>query len=618
MTRMTRRTRTSIPATLLVAAFLALALPAPGRAADAVLYAAGDVACAPNDLSFNGGLGTATACRQQATADLMPDGTFDAVLALGDLQYDSATLANFRASYDPSWGRVKARTYPVIGNHEGITATTGAGYCSYFGAAAHCNSTGSQGGAAFYSFDIGDWHVVVLNSNCVAAGGCDPGSPQYQWLQGDLARNQSACSIAAWHHPRWSSGHDGSNVFMQPLWQLFAASGGDLVLAGHSHDYERFAPIDGNGALDASDGTTSFVVGTGGVNFTGLSGTRAPGSQVRQNSSFGVLRLALHPTSYDWRFVPAAGNSFTDSGSRFCRGFSGAGDVGAPSVPAGVTATVSGSTRVNVSWDASADNVGVAGYEILRATGSGSAVQIAQTTGSGLRYTDRDVATGQTYRYQVRARDDAGNESQPSAAATVTMPDDVAPSAPGALRAVAGGARRVTLTWAAATDNGVVAGYEIWRGGPAGALARLVTRAGVATSFTDTSVAGGRDYRYEVVAYDGIGNRSDPSGAAAARTPAELPPPVIVTPPTVSNLLSHWRLGARAARRSQARGWLRIPTRKVAPTIVRVRVGGRLAAVRRVDFRRAFRIRLAPWASKRSQRGRPVTVTIRRPRTSAP
>jgi hypothetical protein len=198
----------------------------------------------------------------------------------------------------------------------------------------------------------------------------------------------------------------------------------------------------------------------------------------------------------------------------------------------------------------------------------------------------------------------------------VTMPDTVSPSAPGALRAVAGGARRVTLTWTAATDVFRVAGYEIWRGGPTGALARIATPSGTATTYADTTVTGGRDYRYAVVAYDAAGNRSDPSVAASARTPAEPPPPVVM-PPTVTNLLSHWRLDARAARRSLARGSVRIRTRKVAPVIVRVRVGGRLAARRRVDFRRAFRIRLAPWASRRAQRGRPVTVTIRRPRTSA-
>src|SRR5258705_10275487 len=128
------------------------ATPARSAAADAVLYAAGDIACDPLDPNFNAGNGTATACRQLATSDLILGGGFGAVLALGDLQYDSANLSNFQQAYDPSWGRMKPQTYPVIGNHEGVTATTGAGYCAYFGAAAHCNSGGRQGGAASYSF----------------------------------------------------------------------------------------------------------------------------------------------------------------------------------------------------------------------------------------------------------------------------------------------------------------------------------------------------------------------------------------------------------------------------------------------------------------------------------
>jgi hypothetical protein len=310
---------------LVAAACMFAVLPVARATADPVVYAAGDVACDPADPAFNGGLGTATACRQRYTADLMPNGTFDAVMALGDLQYNAATLANFQQSYDLSWGRVKALTRPVIGNHEGTSATSGAGYCSYFGPAAHCNASGLQGGAAFYSFDAGPWHVVVLNSNCAAAGGCDAGSPQYQWLAGDLAASPRACTLAAWHHPRWSSGHDGSNAFMQPIWKLFYDSGGDLVLSGHSHDYERFAPIDGDGAVNPSNGMRSFVVGTGGVYFTGLDGAAAPGSEVRQNTTFGVLRLVLHPTSYDWTFLSESGRPFTDSGTQTCRGSSGAG-----------------------------------------------------------------------------------------------------------------------------------------------------------------------------------------------------------------------------------------------------------------------------------------------------
>ena len=159
----------------------------------------------------------------------------------------------------------------------------------------------------------------MVNSNCAAAGGCDVGSPQYQWLADDLRANPRTCTLAAWHHPRWSSGHDGNNVFMQPIWNLFYDNGGDLVLSGHSHDYERFAPIDGSGSVNVSDGMRSFVVGTGGAFFTGI-GTAVAGSQVRQNTTFGVLRLTLHPSSYDWRFLPEAGRTFADSGTQDCRG----------------------------------------------------------------------------------------------------------------------------------------------------------------------------------------------------------------------------------------------------------------------------------------------------------
>jgi hypothetical protein len=316
------------------------AVAADAAAADPVLYAAGDIACDPADPSFNGGTGTATACRQRATSDLLTSSAFDAVIALGDLQYDSGTLSSFQQSYAPTWGRVKPLTLPVIGNHEGTTAASGQGYCAYFGPVAHCNASGSQAGAAFYSFNLGTWHIVVLNSNCAAAGGCDAGSSQYRWLQADLATNPRACTLAAWHHPRWSS--TASNAFMEPLWELFYYSGGDLVLAGHSHNYERFAPIDGKDAINPADGMRSFVVGTGGVNFDPPTGSPAPGSEVRENTTFGVLRLVLHPTSYDWTFLPAAGPAFADSGSQSCRALppAPATPAAAPPSPAPVAAPI--------------------------------------------------------------------------------------------------------------------------------------------------------------------------------------------------------------------------------------------------------------------------------------
>jgi hypothetical protein len=478
----------------------ALTASPPGAvAADVVVYAAGDIACDPADPSFNDGAGTASACRMQATADLMAGA--GAVLALGDLQYNAASLPNFQASYNRSWGAFKSVTFPVVGNHEGVTATTGAGYCAYFGPAAHCNASGRQGGAAYYSFNLGDWHVAVLNSNCVAAGGCQAGSPQYQWLAADLAANPRACTMALWHHPRWSSGYGGSNAMMQPLWQLLYANGGDLVLSGHSHDYERFAPIDGAGTINLADGMRSFVVGTGGAYFTSL-GPVVAGSEVRQNTTFGVLRLILHPTSYDWQFLPASGSTFTDAGSQSCR----VADTLAPSAPSRLSARAEGPTRVALSWAGSADNVGVAGYEIWRGRRNGAMAMIATTSATGAE--DVGVRPRRRYRYQVRARDAAGNVSALSNAGSVTTP--------------------------------------------------------------------GR--------------------------PGEL--------------LARWRLTGRVARRVLARGRVRIPARRWAPTVIRVRVSGRLAGRRQTRLRRALRVKLAPWTARRRYRQRSVTVTIRSPLTT--
>jgi hypothetical protein len=495
---------------LLAAAFCAAltAMPSGARAADPVIYAAGDVACGPSNLDYNGGNGTATACRQKATADLMVDGTFNAVLALGDLQYDGASLSNFQQSYDASWGRFKAQTYPVIGNHEGILATAGRGYCGYFGATAHCNSSGSQGGAAFYSFNLGTWHIVVLNSNCAAAGGCDVGSPQYRWLQADLAANPLACTLVAQHHARWSSGYEGNNEFMQPIWQLVYASGGDLVLSGHSHDYERFAPIDGSGAINPANGMRQFVVGTGGAFFTGIPGGRVPGSEVLQNTSFGVLRLVLHPTSYDWNFIPAAGSSFTDAGSQSCRALP---DTQAPSPPGNLSAKPESPKKVALAWAGSIDNVGVAGYEIWRAPADGPLVQVGTTSATGS--IDATVAARRRYRYQVRARDAAGNVSAMSNASAVITP-----------------------------------GRRAWR----------------------------------------------------------------------RSLLAHWRLKPARARRALARGSVRVRRRRWAPTVIRVRVGHRLAGRRYVRGRHAITVRLAPWSRSRRYRHSPVTVTVRRPLAGTP
>jgi chitodextrinase len=401
---------------VVVLAPLTPSAPATDATAPVLVAAVGDIACDPTDTGFNGGLGTQSRCRQKYTSDLVVSPDYTAVLTLGDNQYNSATLSNFQQSYDPSWGRVKAKTYPSIGNHEGTTATSGAGYCSYFGAAAHCNASGRQGNAAFYSFDLGGWHVIALNSNCTAAGGCGVGSLQHQWLVDDLRAHPAACTLAYWHHPRFSSGHGGSDTSMQAIWQTLYDEGADLVLTGHSHHYERFAPQDGSGRVDRTRGIRQFVVGTGGAFFTGMS-TVVPNSEVRQNTTFGVLQVALHPSGYEWKFVPEAGRTFSDAGTETCHGKPQPDDTSAPSAPANLAATAVGSGRVELAWSAASDNVGVVGYEIWR-----DGALLATTSGSGTTYADTSVSAGTSYRYAVKARDAAGNVSGASNEATATTP----------------------------------------------------------------------------------------------------------------------------------------------------------------------------------------------------
>ena len=305
------------PVSACVLTILLVSLVWVGRAsaADPVIAAAGDIACAHDDSHYNGGTGSPGFCRQRATSDVMVGAGLAAVLPLGDIQYDSASATDLSLVYDPTWGRVKAISRPVLGNHEGA----GADYFDYFNGKGVADGPAGQRGKGWYSFDVGSWHIVALNSNCGRVG-CTAGSEQEQWLRADLAAHPTTCTLAYWHHPRYSSGHDGSNAFMQPLWQALDDGGAEIVLSGHSHDYERFAPLDPSGAAAPDDdGIRQFVVGTGGAFFTGGLDTLIPNSQIAQNDTFGVLFLTLHDTSYDWRFVPEVGGTFTDTGTTLCR-----------------------------------------------------------------------------------------------------------------------------------------------------------------------------------------------------------------------------------------------------------------------------------------------------------
>jgi calcineurin-like phosphoesterase family protein len=223
------------------------------------------------------------------------------VFTTGDNAYESGTLTQYTNCYDPTWGRYKARTKPVPGNHEYQTANA-TGYFQYF------NNIPS-----YYAYNLGSWRIYALNSEIDVSAS----STQVAWLQNDLAANPSQCVLAYWHKPRWSSGSThGSTAGMQTLWQILSNAGAELVLNGHEHNYERFAEMNASGAA-AAPGLREFVVGTGGINHYNF-GTILPASQVRNSSTFGVLKLTLHASSYDWQFIPVAGSGFTDSGSTNC------------------------------------------------------------------------------------------------------------------------------------------------------------------------------------------------------------------------------------------------------------------------------------------------------------
>jgi len=232
------------------------------------------------------------------------------VVAVGDLAYPSGTKENF-ACYDKTWGRFKDRTRPVPGNHE-FHSKGATFYFEYFGKAAGDPSKG------YYSYDLGTWHVIALNSECAEVGGCNEGSPEEQWLRADLAAHPAACTLAYFHKPLFSSGGaHGDDPQLRPFFQALYDANADVVLAGHDHDYERFAPQDANGKPDRARGIREFVIGTGGKNHRPFGKPEAT-SEVRDNTAFGVLKLTLKPKGYDWEFLPEAGKTFTDSGSDSC------------------------------------------------------------------------------------------------------------------------------------------------------------------------------------------------------------------------------------------------------------------------------------------------------------
>ena len=265
---------------------------------DVTIFAAGDIARCNDE-------------GDEETAEIVAEDPDATVLGLGDMAYDSGTEEDFQECYDPSWGQFLPRTRPVPGNHEYRTDDAEP-YFDYFGSAA------GPPGKGWYSFELGEWHIVALNSNCDDVD-CDEGSEQYEWLREDLAENAKTCTLAFWHAPRFSSGatHAGTKS-MEDFWQLLLEHDVELVLSGHEHLYERTAPLGEDGEVDPENGIRQFVVGTGGGNFYDI-GERIPGSEAAIVDTNGVLRMTLGSGTYDWQFVPTTPDAPSDVGSDECR-----------------------------------------------------------------------------------------------------------------------------------------------------------------------------------------------------------------------------------------------------------------------------------------------------------
>lgn len=288
------------------------------------LVVAGDIACSP------GSAPTPSTCQQAGTARVVQSLHPSLVATIGDEQYQVGTLSNFDSSYNLSWGKFKKITYPVIGNHEyaqanypGAQAT---GYFDYFDGPGSATGRAGNRNRGYYAYDLGSWHIVVLNAECGAVS-CAAGSGQQVWLAHDLAANRNRCVLAMWHQPLFTAGityGDPNGLATRPLWDTLYAYGADVIINGHDHNYQRFAPQTPSGHADPAYGIREFVVGTGGESqFPLANKDKVANLQASETGTFGVLQLRLRPDSYTWHFIPEPGQGrYTDSGSARCHGAS--------------------------------------------------------------------------------------------------------------------------------------------------------------------------------------------------------------------------------------------------------------------------------------------------------
>lgn len=427
--------------------------------------------------------------------DLISTWDPDLLLYAGDVYLDG-TPTEFLNWYDDRgdrFGRFRDITVPAPGNHEYQTAGA-AGYFDYWNNVPH-----------YFSFDAGGWHVVSLDSNTQFGQGVS--SPQYQWLQADLAANDAVCTVAIYHHPRFSVGnYPTGSSWMQPLWALMANEGVDLIVNGHDHNYQQWKPLDAAGTVD-NEGVRQFIVGTGGHESYAISRNDSRVVDA-QRVSGGALRFSFWRNRASFAFV-GAGGATTDSGSFRC----GAEDSGPPSTP-----TLSGNAiahdRVRLTWTAATDDIGVAKYRIFR-----DGTLIKTVDGSELTWTDASVQERTTYDYEIDARDEAGNTSARSNTVRVTTPkapDTTPPSRPGNVAATVVDRFTVDVDWNASTDDEGVVGYDVYRG------STLLHSDVAATQIADPTVEPGDSFSYTVVAKDAAGNESTPGGPDSVDVPGFL------------------------------------------------------------------------------------------------
>jgi hypothetical protein len=386
--------------------------------ADPVIGSAGDVACDPTAPAYNNGLGVSPDCVASHTVGLLTG--VDAVLPLGDDQYECGGLGAFEQSYGPTWGVKKSITYPVPGDKDWATsggtdcpATPGAGYQQYFGGSGGLLGSpvpavvNTDPSTAYYSYNLGNWHVIALNTApCVLndPGFCAAGSTQDLWLQNDLAHDTASCTLAYYQNPRWASAASGSggDNTMQQLWQDLYNGNADVVLNGDSHWYERFAPMNASGVVDNAKGVREFIVGTGGAALD-TPGAEVPTSQVLDATTHGVIKMTLHNGNYAWQFVNDGESAFTDSGTGSCHGRP---DNAAPTTTISVNGQAPSAgfynAPVTVSL-AATDNTGGSGVDKTYYTTDGS----TPTTASTVYTTPFTVSATATVKFFTT--DKAGN-----------------------------------------------------------------------------------------------------------------------------------------------------------------------------------------------------------------